>query len=74
QGPRSPTTWCVDAPMFTCRLLGPLRLLNRILTHGHDIPQGAIIGGQQNGQTIYICRAYYEGGIRKSIFFVDNLI
>jgi hypothetical protein len=31
-----------------------------VLNKGHDIPQGAIVGGQQNGEPMYICRAFFE--------------
>lgn len=44
----------------------------RILTHGQNIPEGAIVGGEHHGRPIYIARAYYEGGIRE--FFLSILI
>jgi len=33
-----------------------------ILTHGKTIPQDAIVVGQEHDWTLYICRAYHEGG------------
>lgn len=33
-----------------------------ILTHGKDIPHDAIVVGQEHDWTLYICRAYHEGG------------
>jgi len=34
-----------------------------VLNQGKDIPRDAIQGGFERGAPLYICRAYYEGGI-----------
>jgi len=33
------------------------------LNEGHNIPREAIQGGGENGHPLYICRAYFEGGV-----------
>jgi len=43
---------------------GPTGPTTWILTHGQNIPEGAIVGGEHHGRAIYIARAYYEGGIQ----------
>ncbi|KAJ6558552.1 carbohydrate-binding module family 12 protein [Mycena vulgaris] len=35
-----------------------------VLNHGKEIPQGAIAVGQEHSWMLYICRAFYEGGIQ----------
>ncbi len=30
---------------------------------GGAIPQGAVLGGSENGQPLFICRAQYNGGV-----------
>jgi len=34
-----------------------------VLTTGKKIPHDAIQGGEERGERLYICRAYYEGGL-----------
>lgn len=34
-----------------------------ILVHGTNIPAEAIVGGEENGQALYISRAFQEGGL-----------
>jgi hypothetical protein len=35
-----------------------------VLTHGKTIPRGAILVGKEKSWNLYICRAYYDGGIQ----------
>ncbi|KZT09204.1 carbohydrate-binding module family 12 protein [Laetiporus sulphureus 93-53] len=35
-----------------------------VLSEGNRIPPDAITGGEHNGQPLYICRGFYEGGIQ----------
>ncbi|KAJ7668411.1 carbohydrate-binding module family 12 protein [Mycena polygramma] len=35
-----------------------------ILNHGKNIPQEAIVVGKEHSWTLYICRAFYNGGIQ----------
>lgn len=43
---------------------GPRSPTTWILAQGRNIPQGAIPGGEENGQPIYICRAFHEGSLQ----------
>ncbi|KAJ6603116.1 hypothetical protein B0H10DRAFT_2229874 [Mycena sp. CBHHK59/15] len=43
---------------------GPRSPATWILNHGKEIPQGAIEVGQEHSWKLYICRAFYEGGIQ----------
>jgi len=58
--------WIHDAEARTAqyRQYGPRSPATWILNHGKDIPQGAIAVGQEKSWTLYICRAFYEGGIQ----------
>jgi len=38
--------------------------LTWILTKGRQIPENAIVGGNDNGRDLFICRAFYEGGLQ----------
>lgn len=35
-----------------------------VLTEGHNIPDGAIVGGTDNGSPLYVARAFVEGGLQ----------
>lgn len=37
--------------------------MKRILTNGKNIPHGAILGGEDDGQPIFIARAFCAGGV-----------
>ncbi|EJD41659.1 hypothetical protein AURDEDRAFT_169317 [Auricularia subglabra TFB-10046 SS5] len=58
--------WLTDAQRRTQEFYrrGPTGPATWILTNGTNIPQGAIKGGEERGETLYIGRAYYEGGIQ----------
>ncbi|KAF8520393.1 carbohydrate-binding module family 12 protein [Hysterangium stoloniferum] len=43
---------------------GPRGPVGWILVHGRNIPQGAIVGGEENGLPIYIARAFHEGSVQ----------
>ncbi|KAI0916956.1 hypothetical protein AcV5_007557 [Taiwanofungus camphoratus] len=43
---------------------GPRGPVTWVLTEGKNIPNGAIPGGEQNGQALYICRGFHEGGLQ----------
>ncbi|KAH7099289.1 hypothetical protein BKA62DRAFT_710547 [Auriculariales sp. MPI-PUGE-AT-0066] len=34
-----------------------------VLVQGKQIPQGAIKGGEEGGETLYVARAYHQGGV-----------
>ncbi|KAJ7188488.1 carbohydrate-binding module family 12 protein [Mycena filopes] len=46
------------------RQYGPRSPATWILNHGKEIPQGAIEVGREHSWSLYICRAFYEGGIQ----------
>lgn len=55
---------CRSSP---CTLIGA-HLDGKILTSGKNIPKNAIVGGTDtDGSQLWVARAYYDGGIRKSI-------
>jgi len=58
--------WLHDAQMRTDRYNsgGSSQPLNWILNHGKAIPPNAIEGGNDKGHTLYIARAFQEGGIQ----------
>ncbi|KAJ7497107.1 carbohydrate-binding module family 12 protein [Mycena latifolia] len=58
--------WIHEAEAHTAqyRQYGPRSPATWILNHGKNIPQGAIVVGQEKSWTLYICRAFYEGGIQ----------
>lgn len=41
-----------------------------ILNEGKSIPRDAILGGEENGESIYICRVYYQ--VRTYRLVVDS--
>lgn len=43
---------------------GPTGPVAWVLTNGRNIPQGALEGGEEKGEKLYIGRAYHEGGIQ----------
>ena len=43
---------------------GPRGPTTWVLTEGHKIPQGALVGGEENGCPLYIARAFYK--VRRS--------
>ncbi|CAL1707879.1 unnamed protein product [Somion occarium] len=43
---------------------GPRAPTTWILVEGKNIPQGALPGGEENGQPLYICRAFHEGSLQ----------
>ncbi|KAM5536934.1 hypothetical protein V8D89_009481 [Ganoderma adspersum] len=43
---------------------GPRGPATWILVEGRNIPDGAIIGGEEHGQYQYICRAWHEGSLQ----------
>ncbi|KAJ7251788.1 carbohydrate-binding module family 12 protein [Mycena haematopus] len=58
--------WVHDAEARTSqyREFGPRGPATWILNHGKDIPQEAIVVGKEHSWTLYICRAFYDGGIQ----------
>ncbi|KAJ7039231.1 carbohydrate-binding module family 12 protein [Mycena alexandri] len=58
--------WIQDAKARTeqYRQIGARSPATWILNHGKQIPQGAIAVGREHNWTLYICRAFYEGGIQ----------
>ena len=42
---------------------GPQGPVTWVLVHGKEIPQGAIQAGEENGNTFFACRTFYESGI-----------
>lgn len=58
--------WLRDAQQRTqdFHQRGPSGPFVWVLVHGHEIPQGALVGGEVNGEPIYIARAFHEGGIQ----------
>ncbi|THH20807.1 hypothetical protein EW146_g637 [Bondarzewia mesenterica] len=59
-------SWLRDAQQRTdaFRQHGPRGPTTWVLTEGNNIPQGAIQGGHEHGQPLYIARAFVEGGIQ----------
>ncbi|TFK54526.1 carbohydrate-binding module family 12 protein [Heliocybe sulcata] len=57
--------WLHDAQQRTEAFYrdGPRAPTTWVLVHGKNIPEGAIQGGEEHGQPLYICRAFYDGGI-----------
>ncbi|KAF7979886.1 hypothetical protein HWV62_40673 [Athelia sp. TMB] len=43
---------------------GPQGPVTWVLAHGKQIPKDAIVGGEDSGHTLYICRAFQDGGIQ----------
>ncbi|KAI0727103.1 carbohydrate-binding module family 12 protein [Fomitopsis betulina] len=43
---------------------GPSSPATWILSEGGQVPKGALPAGQQNGETLYVCRGFHEGGIQ----------
>ncbi|OBZ69044.1 hypothetical protein A0H81_11214 [Grifola frondosa] len=58
--------WLREAQARTQRYhqLGPEGPVSWILVEGKTIPSGAIPGGEERGQPLYICRAFHDGSIR----------
>jgi len=58
--------WVHDAEARTAqyRQNGPRGPATWILNHGNNIPQEAIVVGKEHSWTLYICRAFYDGGIQ----------
>ncbi|KAL4253454.1 hypothetical protein ABKN59_002091 [Abortiporus biennis] len=58
-------TWLKDAQARTedFHRNGPRGPATWVLAHGTNIPQGAFPGGEENGEPVYISRAFYEGGL-----------
>ncbi|KAF7362069.1 Carbohydrate-binding module family 12 protein [Mycena venus] len=58
--------WVHDAEARTAqyRQYGPSGPATWILNQGKNIPQEAIVVGQEKSWTLYICRAFYDGGIQ----------
>ncbi|KAK7057408.1 carbohydrate-binding module family 12 protein [Favolaschia claudopus] len=58
--------WIHEAEVRTAefRQYGPRGPATWVLNHGKNIPQGAIAVGKEKSWTLYICRAFYEGGIQ----------
>ncbi|KAJ7039250.1 carbohydrate-binding module family 12 protein [Mycena alexandri] len=58
--------WIQDAKARTeqYRQTGARSPATWILNHGKEIPQGAIAVGREHNWTLYICRAFYEGGVQ----------
>jgi len=62
------SNWLQDAQSRAAAFhrTGPQGPYTWVLTHGKDIPRGAIVGGQEDNtddKILYIARAYYEGGV-----------
>jgi len=58
--------WLTDAQQRTEQFHreGPRGPLTWVLTHGTQIPKGALVGGQESdGTPLYIARTFFEGGI-----------
>ncbi|KAJ3483283.1 hypothetical protein NLI96_g6428 [Meripilus lineatus] len=43
---------------------GPRGPTTWVLTEGHNIPQGALVGGEEDGRPIYIARAFHKGSMQ----------
>ncbi|KAA1475143.1 carbohydrate-binding module family 12 protein [Dentipellis sp. KUC8613] len=58
--------WLRDAQDRTNRFKrdGPQGPTTWVLNEGKSIPPGALVGGHENGQPLYIARAFHEGGIQ----------
>ncbi|GBE83024.1 carbohydrate-binding module family 12 protein [Sparassis latifolia] len=58
--------WLQEANARTLdfRQRGPRGPATWVLTEGVNIPPNAIPGGEQNGQTLFICRGFQEGGLQ----------
>ncbi|EMD40103.1 carbohydrate-binding module family 12 protein [Gelatoporia subvermispora B] len=58
--------WLHEAEARTRRYYeqGPSGPANWVLTDGLNIPQGAIQGGEQQGQPLFIVRGFHEGSIQ----------
>lgn len=58
--------WLTEAEQRTERYKreGPQGPATWILNHGKDIPRNAIVIGPEKHWTLYVCRAYYEGGLQ----------
>ncbi|KAH7100834.1 hypothetical protein BKA62DRAFT_797407 [Auriculariales sp. MPI-PUGE-AT-0066] len=57
--------WLKDAQECTQRFYqqGPTGPCTWLLVNGNQIPQGAIVGGEEGGNTLYVARSYHEGGV-----------
>lgn len=58
--------WLHDAQARTAQFHqnGPQGPVTWVLANGKHIPQGAIVGGEDSGHQLYICRAFQDGGIQ----------
>ncbi|KAJ7928602.1 carbohydrate-binding module family 12 protein [Mycena leptocephala] len=58
--------WVHDAEARTAqyRQYGARSPATWILNHGKNIPQEAIVVGKEHSWTLYICRAFYNGGLQ----------
>ncbi|KAJ6593684.1 carbohydrate-binding module family 12 protein [Mycena capillaripes] len=58
--------WVHDAEARTAqyRQYGPRSPATWILNHGKNIPQEAILVGKEHSWNLYICRAFYNGGVQ----------
>jgi len=58
--------WLEEAQERTQRYYqqGPTSPVAWILVQGKQIPQNAIVGGQEGNNTLYIARAHHEGGVQ----------
>ncbi|KAI0790673.1 hypothetical protein C8Q75DRAFT_806071 [Abortiporus biennis] len=58
-------SWLKDAKARTEDFYrnGPRGPTTWVLTHGRSIPPGALKAGEEYGDPLYVCRAYYEGSL-----------
>lgn len=59
-------SWLAEAKARTQEYYsrGASSSLTWILIEGHDIPDNAIVGGNEGGKTLYISRAFCDGGLQ----------
>jgi len=58
--------WLHDAQTRTEQYYqnGPTDAVSWVLVHGTQIPDGALCAGEASGNTLYVARAFHEGGIQ----------
>jgi len=58
--------WLHDAQARTAQFYqnGPQGPVTWVLAHGKQIPQGAIVAGEDSGHQLYVARAFQDGGLQ----------
>lgn len=62
-------SWLKNAQMRTQEFYehGPRGPVTWVLVHGKDFPRDPFPGGEENGETLYICRGFHDVSLRPTI-------